>query len=98
MVDRVVAFDDGLVEAPQREIVEEGAAAFVLPGAGHRRNAKRGMHLRRAIPAPGETVAKPEEAPFGLADSPREGFDLGDGHAANRRRPFRRACRKMRLE
>ena len=87
-----------IVEVPQREIVEEGAAAFILPGAGHRGDAERGMHLRRAVAAAGEAVAEPEEAALGLADGACERLDLGDRHAANRRRPFRRARRKMRLE
>src|SRR5436190_1890889 len=34
-VERVMALDDGLVEAPQRVIIEEGAAALILPGACH---------------------------------------------------------------
>ena len=60
-IDRVVALDDRFVELPDRVIVEEGAAALILPGAGHRRNAQRRMHLRRAVAAAGKTIAEPEE-------------------------------------
>src|ERR1700688_5153205 len=98
MIDRVMALDDGFVEFPQREIVEEGAAALVLPGAGHRRNAQRRMHLRRTVASAGKTIAEPEEGTFGLAGQARKGLDLRDRHAADRGRPFRRAGRKMRLE
>ena len=85
-------------ELPDREVVEEGAAALVLPGAGHRRNAQRGMHLRRAVAAAGKAIAEPEECALGLADRARERLDLLDRHAADRGGPFRRAGRQMRLE
>src|SRR5260370_2972937 len=93
-----MALNDRFVEFPDRVIVEERAAALVLPGAGHGRNAQRRVHLRRAIAAAGETVAEAEERPFCLTDQTGEGLDLFHPHAANRRRPFRRAARKMRLE
>src|SRR6201999_3810888 len=79
-------------------IVEERAAALVLPGADDGRNAQRRMHLRRAVAAAGKTIAETEEGPLGLADQPGERFDLRDRHARDRRGPFRRAGLKMRLE
>src|SRR5579871_5157779 len=75
-VDRVVALDDGLVELPERVVVEEGAAAFVLPGTRHGRNAQRRVHLRRTIAAARKAIAVTEEASLGLADHAGEGFDL----------------------
>ena len=65
VVARVMALDDGFVELPDREIVEEGAPALVLPGAGHCGDAKRGMHLGRAIAAAGKAIAEAEETSAG---------------------------------
>jgi len=98
VIDRVVALDDGFVEFPERVIVEEGAAALILPGAGHGRDAQRRMHLRRPVAAAGEAIAEAEERTFGLTDQTRESLDLRHRHTANRRGPFGRAGRKMRLE
>src|SRR5262249_5578164 len=88
----------GLVEMPQRVIVEEGTTALILPGAGHRGNAGRGMHLRSTIAAAGEAVPIAEECPLCLADRLRKGFDLRYRNAADCRRPFRRTRLQMRLE
>src|SRR5213076_2449665 len=52
----IVALDDGFVESPDPGIVEERAAAFILPGPRHRRDAQRRMHLRRAVAAAGKAV------------------------------------------
>ena len=91
-VDRIVTFDDGFVELPDRGIVEEGAAAFILPGAGHRRDAQRRMHLRGAIAAAAKAVTEAEEGAPGLTDEAGKGFDFFDRHARDRGSPFRRAC------
>ncbi len=93
-----MGLDHRAVEFPDREIVEEGAAALVLPGAGHRRDRQRRMHLRRAVAAAGETIAEPEEGALGAPDLAGKGLDLRHRHARDRRRPFRRAGRQMRLE
>ena len=77
----VMALDDGLVEVPERVVVEEGAAAFILPGAGHGRDAEGRMHLRRAVAAAGEAVAEPEEGALGRSDRAGKSLDLGNRHA-----------------
>ena len=69
-VDRIVALDDGFVELPDPGIVEESAAAFILPGARHRGDAQRRMHLRRTVAAAGKAVAEAEEGALGLAEQP----------------------------
>ena len=81
VVDRIEAFDDRFIESPDAAIVEEGAATFVLPGAGDRGNAQRCMHLRGAIAAAGETIAKAEEGPLGPTDRACEGLDFVHRHA-----------------
>ena len=98
MIDRVVTLDDGLIEMPERVIVEERAATFILPGTGHRRYAQRRMHLRGAVAAAGKAIAEAEEGALGFADRAGKGLDLLDRNAANRRRPFRAASFEMRLE
>src|SRR4029453_1415200 len=97
-VDCVVPLDQRLVELPDRVIVVERAAALILPGAGHRRNAQRGMHLRRAIAAAGEAVAETEERALGLADGAGKRLDLLYRHARDRRRPLRRPGLQMRFQ
>ena len=93
-----MALDDEFVEMPECVIVEEGPSPFILPGAGHRWNAGRRMHLRGAVAAAGEAIAKAEESAPGLADCARESLDLGSRHAANCGRPFRRTRLQMRLK
>src|SRR6185369_15903067 len=97
-VDSVMALDNGFVELPDRHIVEEGTATFVLPGSRHRRDAQRRMHLRRTVAAAGEAVAEAEEGTFGLADQARERLDLLDRYTRDLRGPFRRTGRQMRFE
>src|SRR5262249_33711279 len=80
-IDGVVALDDALVEFPDRGVVEERAAAFILPGARHRRNAKRRMHLRRSVTTAGEAVTEAEEGTLGLSDQARKRLDLLHRHA-----------------
>src|SRR6202012_3145253 len=50
-VDRVVRFDDGLVEFPDRIIVEKRATAFMLPCAGNGGNAECRTRRPRAVAA-----------------------------------------------
>ena len=79
-----MAFDQRFVEAPERIIVEERAAAFILPGAGHGRDTQRRMHLRRTVAAAGKAVAEAEERALGLPNRAGESLDLFHRHAANR--------------
>ena len=78
--------------------VVEGAAALVLPGAGHHRQAGGGVHGGRTVARAGEAVAQAQEGALGAAVEPGEGHDLGLGQAGDRRGPGRRAGAQMALQ
>src|SRR3546814_12121198 len=60
-IDRVQPFDQRLVPAVDRAVVVEGAAALILPGAGHRSDAGGGVHVVRAVAFEAEAVPGAEE-------------------------------------
>jgi hypothetical protein len=88
----------GEIEAPMVEAQEEGAAALVLPGAGHRRQAGDGVHRGRAVARAGEAEAQPQEAALGAAVEAGEVDDLVDAEPGDGARPFRRLVGEMRLD
>ena len=63
----------------------------MLPGAGHRREARHGVHVDRAVARAAEPVVAADEAPRGAPVEPREGDDLLHRQARDRRGPLGRA-------
>ena len=51
LVDHIEPFDDALLEAKNRAVRMESAAAFILPRARHRRDAGGRVHVRGAVAA-----------------------------------------------
>ena len=94
----VAPFDERLVEAEDGTVGMEGAAALMLPGAGDRCDALRGMHVDGTVPRAAEAVAEAEEGAPGLADRLGKGLDLGDGKAGDRGGPLRRPVAQVCLE
>ena len=92
------AVDQRLVELPAAGIGVEGAAAGMLPRAGHGGDRQGGVHGGGAVALPGEAVAEAEIGPGRRADEAGEGFDLLDAKAGDGGSPFGRAGREMRLE
>ena len=97
-IDYVEAFDQRLVELPDRTVVEERAATLVLPRAGDAWNAQCGVHLRSAVAAAREAIAEPEIASRRLANEFRERHDFCNRNATNVGCPLRRAALQMRFE
>ena len=97
-IPHVQAFDHRLAQLENAAVAVERAAALVRPGAGHRRDRERRMHVDRAVALAREAVAEAEEGPLCRADERGEGFDLRDLEAGDRRRPGRVAAPQMRFE
>src|SRR4026207_905231 len=55
---RVGRLDHGLVPAVDAAVRVERAAALILPGADHGRNAGHGMHVLGTVAMPGKPIAK----------------------------------------
>ena len=70
----------------------------MLPGPGHGRNAKGGVHGGGAVELAGEAIAQAEIACRRGADQMGEGGDLLDGEAGYGGRPFGRPLHQMCLE
>ena len=97
-IEEVGAFEEALVEVEDGVVVVEGAAALVLPRTRYCGDASRGVHVGRAVAAAREAVAEAEIAAFPRPHDVGEFLNLRDRQAGDRRRPFRGAGRKMRLE
>ena len=89
------AFDARFIQLPGAGIGMEGAAAAMLPGAGHGRNAQGGVNGGGTVALARKAVAEAEEGFWCLADEMGKGLDFRDGEAGDFRRPFRRAGFKM---
>ncbi len=76
----------------------EGAAAFILPGAGDGGNGGDGVHVDGAVARAGEAVAQAEIGALGLADELGEALDLGGGDVADFGGPVRRPGLQMSFE
>ena len=92
-VEHIEPFDDGLVPVVQVALIVERAAALVLPGAGHDRQAGRRVHVGGAVARAREAEAEPQVGAPGRAVEAGEVLDLGDRQPGDARRPFRRAGR-----
>ena len=92
------ALQQALVEAVDRAVVVEGAAALVLPAAGDGGDGQRGVHVGRAVALAGKAVAEAEEGLLRGADQPGEGLDIGHRNAADGGRPFGSAGGEMGFE
>ena len=55
-VARIEAVDQGAVPVKNSPVVVKRAAAAVLPSAGQHRNARRRVHIDRAVPLPREAM------------------------------------------
>ncbi len=97
-IERVEAFDEGLVPVEDGAVIVEGAATFVQPSPRDRRDAQRRVHVVRTVALAGEAVAQPEERARGGADEAGKAFDLGNGEAGDGARPLGRLVGQMRLE
>ena len=71
-VEHVEPLDQRAVERIEPAIAVERAAAAMLPGAGHRRQAGDRVQLRRTVARAGEAVADADEAALGAAIEPGE--------------------------
>ena len=81
-----------------RGVVVEGPAAFVQPGAGHRGDAARGVHVGGTIARAREAVTETEIGPLGRTDQAGEGLDRLDRAAGDAGRPFRSAPAQVLFE
>ena len=97
-IEVVEPLDQCAVKRDQIMVRQHRATAFVLPGAGHRRQAGHGEDLRRAVSRARKPVTKPDEAAPGAAVEPGEIDDFVFAQAGDRRRPDRIAAREVRFE
>ena len=97
-VTRVEPFDQGGIDAVDALVGVHGAAALVLPGAGDRRDAGGGMHVRSPVARACEAVAKADIGALDAADHAGERDDLGCRNAGDGGRPRGVSAREMSLE
>src|SRR5581483_12381110 len=92
-IEGVEAMEQRRVDAPEALVVgqEERAAALLLPGPGHCRQAGNGMHGRGAIARAGAAEAGTDEALARGSVEPRETDDGICGKPGDLRGPLRRA-------
>src|SRR5260370_38599699 len=74
-IEQVRALDQPAVERHQTVVRIERAAAFILPGAGHRRQTADRENLHRAAARARETLAQADIAAPRLPVEPREPDD-----------------------
>ena len=70
------ALEQALVELEDAGVRVKGAAALILPAAGHRGDRQRGVHVDRTVALAGEAIAEAEESALRRADEMRERLDL----------------------
>ena len=97
-VEHVEPFEQGAVERHQPVVRLQRAAALVLPGAGHGRQAGHREELCRAVARARKAVADADIAPLRAAVEPREIDDRLFREAGDRRRPGRVAGFEMGFE